>query len=105
MSAFVTGHHIQQNLDVSSSTLRRWANEGKVKHAIATSGVRRYDIDDVAKMCGVPAFHDARHQKEKIIYARVSSEHQRPDLQRQIQYLTERYPTYRVIQDVGSGIN
>ena len=44
-------------------------------------------------------------QKQKICYCRVSSTHQKNDLQRQKEYLKSKYPDYRIIQDIGSGIN
>lgn len=45
--------------------------------------------------------------KESIIYARVSSAHQKEagDLQRQIDDMQQAYPSHTVIADVGSGLN
>src|SRR6185436_10120849 len=44
-------------------------------------------------------------QKAKVCYARVSSEHQRDDLERQITDLRQRYPGHEIISDIGSGFN
>jgi putative resolvase len=44
-------------------------------------------------------------QKAKICYARVSSEHQRKDLDRQIADLRQRFPGHEILSDVGSGLN
>jgi predicted site-specific integrase-resolvase len=44
-------------------------------------------------------------EKAKLIYARVSSERQRPDLERQVAALQQRYPEHEVVCDVGSGLN
>ena len=44
-------------------------------------------------------------QKAKICYARVSSEHQRDDLERQIANLRQYYPKYEIVSDIGSGLN
>jgi predicted site-specific integrase-resolvase len=44
-------------------------------------------------------------EKKKICYARVSSYDRKEDLDRQIQYLTEKYPDHEPITDIGSGIN
>ncbi|RHZ53547.1 hypothetical protein Glove_441g68 [Diversispora epigaea] len=41
----------------------------------------------------------------KICYARVSSEHQRDDLEQQIANLRQYYPEYKIISDIGSGLN
>ena len=45
------------------------------------------------------------HVQLKIIYSRVSSRKQTDDLKRQTKYLQEKYPSHKVITDVGSGIN
>ena len=37
--------------------------------------------------------------------AKVSSEHQRDDLERQITDLRQRYPGHEIISDIGSGLN
>jgi len=44
-------------------------------------------------------------EKEKIIYSRVSSAHQKEDLERQVRDLTDAYPGHRIIRDIGSGLN
>jgi len=61
-----------------------------------------YSITDVHKVFG-----DDRQptQKAKVCYARVSSEHQRDDLERQITDLRQRYPGHEIISDIGSGLN
>ena len=41
----------------------------------------------------------------KICYCRVSSLKQKPDLERQVQMMQEKYPAYEIIKDVGSGLN
>ena len=64
-------------------------------------GKRLYDTRQVRALLG-----DREDQGlESIIYARVSSSKQRPDLQRQIDELTQAYPGHRVITDVASGLN
>lgn len=40
-----------------------------------------------------------------MCYARVSSQHQRADLDRQIAFLQRHYPNHRVYHDIGSGLN
>jgi len=40
-----------------------------------------------------------------ICYCRVSSTKQKEDLQRQIEYVTAKYPGKELIKDVGSGVN
>jgi putative resolvase len=48
---------------------------------------------------------DSKPKKEKYIYCRVSSSNQKEDLQRQIDYLKERYPDHQIVKDIASGIN
>lgn len=43
--------------------------------------------------------------KEKFCYCRVSSAKQKEDLNRQIEYMKEKYPTHTIIKDIGSGLN
>ena len=40
-----------------------------------------------------------------ICYARVSSDHQKEDLGRQIKLLQDSYPESEIIKDIGSGLN
>lgn len=46
-----------------------------------------------------------KESRVKICYARVSSNEQKDDLERQKQLLKEKYPSYHLIEDIGSGIN
>jgi predicted site-specific integrase-resolvase len=46
-----------------------------------------------------------KREKENIIYIRVSSRKQSEDLKRQQDYLVDKFPGYRVVSDIGSGIN
>ena len=41
----------------------------------------------------------------RICYVRVSSNKQKDDLERQIKYMKRRYPTHKIVKDIGSGIN
>lgn len=43
--------------------------------------------------------------KRKICYCRVSSQKQKEDLKRQVDYMKNKYPTYEIISDIGSGLN
>ena len=46
-----------------------------------------------------------KKNKRKICYCRVSSNKQKKDLERQIEYMKEKFPTYEIIKDIGSGLN
>ena len=43
--------------------------------------------------------------RRRICYCRVSSSKQKEDLKRQIEYMQQKYPTFELISDVGSGLN
>ena len=44
-------------------------------------------------------------ERIKICYCRVSSNKQKEDLERQIKYMKEKFPTHIIIKDIGSGLN
>lgn len=69
---------------------------GKIKVTKTDGGHRRYVYNDDT---------DKKETKLKFIYTRVSSKKQQSDLERQIKYLQKLYPDYRVISDIGSGLN
>ena len=90
---YVSSKEARKYYKVSEETLRRWANKGKIKYELTEGGHRRYQIFPKKKV-GL-----------KIIYARVSSRKQKEDLERQIKHLQEKFPGYKVIKDVASGLN
>ena len=99
---YVAPSVIKKQFNVTGTTLIRWANEGKIRF-LRPNGTRRiYNLEDVNKFFGV---HEPIKNKKTIIYARVSSAHQKEDLERQISYLKEQYPQAEVIKDIGSGLN
>jgi len=99
---YVPARVIRKNYRVSYTCLRNWALQGKIDYRQTPGGVRLYHEEDVKKLFGGPKAQD---EKESIIYARVSSSHQKEDLERQVQDLQKLYPDHRVIRDVGSGLN
>jgi excisionase family DNA binding protein len=86
---------LAKKLNVSRETIRLWSEEGKIKITKTDGGHRRYIYDEEEKKC----------DRQKIIYARVSSAKQEGDLKRQIDFLQKKYPKYKVISDIGSGLN
>ncbi|MGM9858866.1 MAG: IS607 family transposase [Bacilli bacterium] len=98
---------VAQLLGVTSQTLRNWDREGKLKPSyIKSNGYRYYSEDSIL------SYTQERKTKKTlnvIGYARVSSQKQIDDLNRQIEnldtYLKSKYDTYEIISDVGSSIN
>jgi putative resolvase len=83
-------------LGIHPNTLRKWADEGKIKHIRTNAGQRRYDV---------ASFLQSSSHRRQIVYARVSSRNQKDDLAGQVRELRERYPKHEVIEDFGSGLN
>jgi predicted site-specific integrase-resolvase len=48
---------------------------------------------------------EEEQEKAKVCYARVSSAHQRQDLERQVEDLRQAFLENEIVQDVGSGLN
>lgn len=95
-------------LGVSVTTLRRWEKLGKFVPAHRTFGQhRRYSVEQCNAYLGVAS---AKNIEKTICYARVSSNDQKQDLQRQADRLTlwceeQGIIEYEVITDLGSGLN
>jgi len=94
----------KNNMTFAYDTLRRWAEAGKISFKRTEGGKRLYCIQDVHKHYN-GGKEIQQKEKKKICYARVSSQHQRHDLKRQVEALQKEYPSHEIIQDIGSGLN
>lgn len=92
-------------LGVSITTLRRWEAEGKLIPSRTAAGHRRYDLSKIKP----ELVHTQDEQRKTIAYARVSSQDQKADLERQKQvlelYCAKQGWIFEVIADLGSGMN
>jgi predicted site-specific integrase-resolvase len=92
-------------LGVHIDTLRNWDKQGLIDTYRTEGGHRRYLITRDGK----PVYPETIKQEEgwrrDYIYCRVSSNHQKKDLERQIKYMQEKYPRAEVVSDIGSGLN
>ncbi|MDB9546477.1 recombinase family protein, partial [Dolichospermum circinale] len=84
-------------LGLHPNTLRRYADEGKIKSIKNPAGQRLYDIESYITGDSI--------RTPTICYCRVSSSKQRDDLDRQIAYMQSLYPDAEIIKDIGSGLN
>ena len=99
---YIPASEVKKRYQISNSTLRRWADQGKIPVVrFNISGKRLYEREALEATIG----GNEQKFKEKIAYARVSSSHQREDLERQIQDLRTNFPEHRIVSDIGSGIN
>ena len=95
-------------IGVTEQTLRNWDKTGKLKpHHLGKSGYRYYSKQQLQYYLGLKGENPA---KRKVIgYCRVSSNKQKDDLERQIEYvklyMIAKGYSFDVITDIGSGIN
>jgi putative resolvase len=106
-NTYITAAKIKQTYQICSNTLVKWADADKVRHRRMPGGKRLYNAADIEHTFNSdkqfqPVPLKSRHT---VCYARVSSEHQKSDLQRQIEDLQSSYPGTEIISDVGSGLN
>ena len=82
---------VRRLMAVDGRTLHRWSNQGILRSIVTPGGHHLYHRDDVYKL--LPDSTNQRSEcRVNVCYARVSSLHQKEDLQRQIDYLRESYP-------------
>jgi putative resolvase len=94
---------------VRAQSFRNWAKQGLIPYIKTPGGNHLYEYAAVSRMFSrhakpVLVEHDPV-KKEKILYARVSSAKQADDLERQKVDLQRTFPEYRIISDIGSGLN
>ena len=97
-----------KSLGVSIQTLRNWDKEGKLKPTYVTeNGYRYYSEDLLNKFRNIKNVNKIK--KKNILYARVSTNNQKDELNRQIdnlkQYAYSKGYSFEIITDIGSGIN
>jgi predicted site-specific integrase-resolvase len=103
--SFRTASVIHKKYGISRASLRRWSDKNIIRCIRCGQGGKRlYHFQDVQRYLGVESSKDDK-KTEKIIYCRVSSAHQKEDLQRQIDDLSRKYPEHTVISDIGSGLD
>lgn len=98
---YITAKNIKEKYNVTAAALRKWAIAGKIEVVRTPGGKRMYKADQVGALFG----EVGTIERDKIAYARVSSEHQRGDLDRQIEDLKKACPDHKIISDIGSGLN
>lgn len=109
MSRYISAHSVQQQFDISRQTLKKWATDGRINIIqLPDSKKRLYDIAQLRSMLNpnnTSGDTKAPQQKKKVCYARVSSDKQKEDLQRQVDYLQSKCTDEEIVQDIGSGLN
>jgi len=99
MKKFLPSRQASKILGLHPNTLRYYADNGTIETFRTARGHRRYNVE---------SFYPTENQEKKwatICYCRVSSPKQRDDLERQVEYMRERYPQSEIVKDIGSGLN
>ncbi len=86
-------------LGIHYHTLYRLAKIGEIE-TVKIGRQQLYNVDKYMRNNKIE-----KNNKRKICYCRVSSQKQKGDLKRQIDYMKNKYPTYEIISDIGSGLN
>jgi len=87
-------------LKICYKTLYRLAEDGEIE-TVMIGKQMLYNVKKYLEEKNIVEKKD----KENICYCRVSSRKQKEDLARQIQFMKERYPNYKIVSDIGSGLN
>lgn len=91
-------------LKVTRPTLTKYVKEGKLKVNVLPSGFYDYDEDSVLALAKIST------NRKCVIYARVSTQKQKKELENQISIITEfanknGYCVDKVYSDIASGLN
>jgi putative resolvase len=116
MSNFVKGKLASEILGVHQRTLYQWEEKGTIETIRTGGGIRLYNVDkylanqkckneEDIEECIFDKNIDTSIEQLSICYCRVSSQSQKDDLERQKEFMQERYPNHILIYDIGSGLN
>ncbi|HAC65846.1 MAG TPA: IS607 family transposase [Cyanothece sp. UBA12306] len=101
MTNLITIKEAAELLGVSTKTLRRWEQEGKIQATRTVGGHRRFNMNEL--------LGSQNDTKLTICYGRVGDKQSQEYLAEQISllkgYCTEQGWNYQIIQDVGGGIH
>lgn len=89
---------------VHISTLRSWEEAGKIRTFRTAGGHRRYCKNDLFENA-MPKEEINYTDRKKICYARVSTDKQKEDLERQVSIFKQEFESHIIITDIGSGLN
>ena len=101
MSTLIGASQAAELLGVSTRTLLRWEEQGKLQPTRTSGGHRRYDLTEL--------LGTKNNSSLTVGYARCSSNDQKDDLKRQVlvleSYCSSHGWNFEIIQDLGSGMN
>ena len=92
-------------LGVHYQSLRNWSIKNKIETIKTPGGKRLYNVDKyISTNININGDINDK-QKINICYCRVSTRGQKDDLERQIEYMKNKYPNHIIIKDIASGLN
>ena len=111
---YVSTKKAKEILGVHMQTLYNWEKNGKIDTIRTAGNQRKYNVEKYLKTYGKGDYEEENIEEEikednkkrlNICYVRVSTLNQKDDLERQKEYMMEKYKDYKLIEDIGSGIN
>jgi len=110
---YVSGKVALEILGISHLTLVKLANNQKIEIIKTEGGHRKYNIEKYIQDNKITIKGELKPElkvneepeKLNICYVRVSTQGQKDDLLCQKTFMKQKYPTYEIIEDIGSGIN
>lgn len=99
---YVSRRELVEKLGIHYQTVYNLVKNNKIETLkvgkISKYNLKKYLEDNKVKI-------EKEDKRQKICYCRVSSRKQEEDLERQINLMKLKYPDYKIITDIGSGIN
>ena len=102
---YVKASEVKKHYNVTSETLRRWSDDGKIGYKRTPGNTRLYDVNSFVNGNEHTNTETESFERIRICYSRVSTRGQSDDLQRDRQFMQERFPTHEIVQDISSGFN
>ena len=111
---YITSIAIRRRFGICNNTLRSWGDSGRLATVRlgGETGKRLYRLADVERAFvgytpkgELGKIGKAAEARARVCYARVSSQKQKADLDRQVEALQIAFPGHEIVKDVGSGIN
>jgi putative resolvase len=101
MEGFLTRREATKILKIHFNTLYKMAENKEIE----TTTIGKQQVYNVKKYLDEKGINQTSITKRRICYCRVSSQKQKEDLNRQIDYMKKEFPYHEIITDVASGLN
>ena len=98
---YLTPKETCEILGVHQLSLKNWVKKGKIECIRTPGGKRMYNVTKFLNEQQPKKIEEGK----KICYCRVSTRNQKNDLDRQIEFMKNKYPNYEIISEIGSGLN